>query len=72
MPYVEGETLKILKPLLKRKIAEPKHPIGSSIIALTVFFSVCEAIAYTHSKGILHRDLNPIILSLENMEKSSF
>lgn len=62
MPYVEGETLKkILKTAFKEeKIAEPKHPIGSSIMALTrIFLSVCEAIAYTHSKGILHRDLKP-------------
>ena len=62
MPYVEGETLKkILKTAFEEeKIAEPKHPIGSSIMALTrIFLSVCEAIAYTHSKGILHRDLKP-------------
>ena len=62
MPYVEGETLKkILKTAFEEeKIAEPKHPIGSSIMALTrIFLSVCEAIAYTHSRGILHRDLKP-------------
>lgn len=62
MPYVEGETLKkILKTAFEEeKVAEPKHPIGSSIMALTrIFLSVCEAIAYTHSKGILHRDLKP-------------
>ncbi|MFY9715498.1 MAG: protein kinase [Candidatus Rhabdochlamydia sp.] len=62
MPYVEGETLKkILKTAFEEeKIAEPKHPIGSSIMALTrIFLSVCEAVAYTHAKGILHRDLKP-------------
>lgn len=62
MPYVEGETLKkILKTAFEEeKIAESKHPIGSSIMALTrIFLSVCEAIAYTHSKGVLHRDLKP-------------
>lgn len=62
MPYVEGETLKqILKAAFEEeKISEAKHPIGSSIMALTrIFLSVCEAIAYTHSKGILHRDLKP-------------
>ncbi|MBS0604410.1 MAG: protein kinase [Verrucomicrobia bacterium] len=62
MPYVEGETL---KQILKQSYEEERegevlHPIGSSILALTrVFLSVCEAIAYTHSKGIVHRDLKP-------------
>jgi serine/threonine protein kinase len=62
MPYVEGETL---KQILKQSYEEEKqgqvqHPIGSSILALTrIFLAVCEAIAYTHSKGIVHRDLKP-------------
>ena len=62
MPYVEGETL---KQILKQSVEEERegevlHPIGSSILALTrVFLAVCEAIAYTHSKGIVHRDLKP-------------
>lgn len=62
MPYVEGETL---KQILKQGYEEEKkgdiqHPIASSILALTrMFLSVCEAIAYTHSKGIVHRDLKP-------------
>ena len=62
MPYVEGETLKqILKQSYEEeREGEVKHPIGSSILALTrIFLSVCEAIAYTHSKGIVHRDLKP-------------
>ena len=62
MPYVEGETLKqILKQSIQEeREGEVQHPIGSSILALTrIFLSVCEAIAYTHSKGIVHRDLKP-------------
>jgi eukaryotic-like serine/threonine-protein kinase len=62
MPYVEGETLKqILKQSLEEeKEGEVQHLIGSSILALTrIFLAVCEAIAYTHSKGIIHRDLKP-------------
>jgi eukaryotic-like serine/threonine-protein kinase len=62
MPYVEGETLKqiLKKSFEEEKEGEVKHPIGSSILALTrVFLAVCEGIAYTHSKGIVHRDLKP-------------
>lgn len=58
MPYVEGDTLRqILRQTLEN---EERHPIGSSIPALSrIFLQICEAIAYTHSKGILHRDLKP-------------
>jgi serine/threonine protein kinase len=62
MPYVEGETLKqILKVTREQeKAGEILHPIGSSIPALSlIFLHVCQAIAYTHSKGILHRDVKP-------------
>lgn len=62
MPYVEGETLRqILRTTREQeKKGEPLHPIGGSIPALSrIFLQVCEAVAYTHSKGILHRDLKP-------------
>ncbi len=62
MPYVEGETLKqiLRQSFEEEREGEIQHPIGSSILALTrIFLAVCEAIAYTHSKGIVHRDLKP-------------
>ncbi len=54
MPYVEGKTL---SQLLK----ESKNENDSTSIArlLRIFLDVCQAVAYTHSKGILHRDLKP-------------
>lgn len=57
MPYVEGKTL---KDIIKTSKIDKTHPIGSSIPTLIrIFLNVCEAIAYIHSKNILHRDLKP-------------
>ncbi|NGX49792.1 MAG: Serine/threonine-protein kinase PknD, partial [Candidatus Anoxychlamydiales bacterium] len=57
MPFVEGKTL---KEILKEAKTDDKHFIASSIQSLSrIFLHVCEAIAYIHSKNILHRDLKP-------------
>lgn len=62
MPYVEGETLKEILKTTRAQQKEGKitHPIGSSIpTLLRIFLNVCEAMAYSHAQGILHRDLKP-------------
>ncbi len=62
MSYVEGETLKEILHKTSQQIKKglPLHPIGQSIPSLSrLFLRVCEAIYYTHNKGILHRDLKP-------------
>ena len=62
MPYIEGDTLKdILKEsIARRRAGDTPHPIGSSIPSLIrIFLSVCQAVSFSHSKKILHRDLKP-------------
>jgi serine/threonine protein kinase/tetratricopeptide (TPR) repeat protein len=50
MPFVAGETLKQILRYEQKKTIPALMPI---------FWSICQTVAYIHSKGIIHRDLKP-------------
>lgn len=69
MPYVEGKTLRAILHESVKGENNPSHPScsGMSISsALRIFQSICQAVSYCHSKGILHRDLKPENIMIAN------
>ncbi len=58
MKLVRGVTLKEVLARLAGGDAETrkKHPLGA---LLTIFQKVCDAVAFAHSRGVIHRDLKP-------------
>lgn len=61
MPYVEGKTLKDILSFARQQEklgAKPDH-LSSIPSLIRIFLNVCQAIAYSHSKGVIHRDIKP-------------
>jgi len=61
MPYVEGETLRAILERMRptHKASSGEMSAGSIPSLMRVFAGVCQAIAYAHSKQVLHCDIKP-------------
>jgi serine/threonine-protein kinase len=58
MKKIEGETLKDILDHLdaKTSLYQKKYPLD---VLLGIFISVCNGVAFAHSKGVINRDLKP-------------
>lgn len=59
MLYLEGKTLQELLNISIDAQKNKKLKAPSLKELIRIFLSICEAVYYSHSKGVLHRDLKP-------------
>ena len=59
MKFVHGQTLqKVIKEYHKTKTGSGSREVDQFRL-LQIFISLCQTVAYAHSRGVLHRDLKP-------------
>ena len=66
MRFVRGQTLaEKIKAFHQRRRDQESTPLEFRVL-LTAFTSVCHAVTYAHSRGVIHRDLKPQNVILGN------
>ncbi|MGE0432540.1 MAG: tetratricopeptide repeat protein [Planctomycetota bacterium] len=59
MKRIEGESLADRISAWKRRLGGRRLPGEHFATVLAIFDKVCDAVAYAHSRGVIHRDIKP-------------
>jgi serine/threonine protein kinase len=59
MKFVRGRTLQKVAQEFHEKAEDAKDREVEQFRLLQIFISLCQTVAYAHSRGVLHRDLKP-------------